>query len=289
MTVDLLVSVIVPVCVVVLMFSVGLSLTLSSLRSTCRHPRSLVLATLLQIVLLPACALVIISALGPAPVAAVAILAIAASPGGALSNAFTHMIGGNLALSVMMTTISTILVCATAPVVMAVALGTGVLEQGIGATLDPLSVAFDLLRLALLPIGLGVLAVQRFPAAAPALRRVADRLGVLAVATVLVSSAVVSWPVMQQTAPSVMVYAVVFSLIALLTGAAVSRALPKEDRSACVMEFGTRNLPVALILASGGNPPAELVAFLLGYFLVNASILVGATKIGRSLPRRVTA
>jgi BASS family bile acid:Na+ symporter len=283
-TVDCLVSVIVPVCLVVLMFSVGLNLTLSSMRDTLRHPRSLVVVTLLQIILLPACALVVIAALGPAPVAAVAILAIAASPGGALSNAFTHMIGGNLALSVMMTTISTILVSATAPVVMAVALGAGVLEQGVGAALDPLSVAFDLLRFALLPIGFGVLVVQVFPAAAPALRRVADRLGMLAVATVLVSSALVSWPVMQQTAPSVMVYALVFSIVALAMGAAASRALPREDRSACVMGFGSRNLPVALVLASGGAPPAELVAFLLGYFLVNVSILFGATMIGRNRP-----
>ena len=283
-TVDLLVSVIVPGCLVVLMFSVGLNLTLSSMRDTLRHPRSLVVATLLQIILLPACALVVIAALGPAPVAAVAILAIAASPGGALSNAFTQMIGGNLALSVMMTTISTILVSATAPVVMAVALGAGVLEQGVVATLDPLSVAFDLFRFALLPIGFGVLVVQVLPVAAPALRRVADRLGMLAVATALVSSALVSWPVMQQTAPSVMVYALVFSIVALVMGAAVSRALPREDRSACVMGFGTRNLPIALVLASGGAPPAELVAFLLGYFLVNVSILFGATMTGRNLP-----
>jgi BASS family bile acid:Na+ symporter len=271
------------------MFGVGLNLTLASLRDTLDHPRSLVVATLLQIVLLPACALIVIAALGPAPVAAVAILAIAASPGGALSNAFTHMIGGNLALSVMMTTVSTILVTATAPVVMAVALGAGMLDQAVGATLDPLSVGLDLLRLALLPIGLGVLAVLVFPAAAPALRRAADRLGILTIAIVLLSSAMVSWPVMQQAAPVMLVHVVVFCLAALAVGAVVSCALPREDRSACVMEFGTRNLPIALVLASGGGPPAELVAFLLTYFLVNASLLFGGTIIGRGLADRFAA
>jgi hypothetical protein len=98
------------------MTAVGLNLSPSALRETFRRPRSLVLATALQIVLLPAAVLAMIAVLRPDPVLALVLLAIAICPGGAMSNAFTHLVGGNLALSVMMTMVTTLLVSATAPV-----------------------------------------------------------------------------------------------------------------------------------------------------------------------------
>jgi BASS family bile acid:Na+ symporter len=204
------------------------------------------------------------------------------SPGGALSNTFTHLVRGNLGFSVMMTTVSTILVSATAPVVLAAAHTSGMLDQGAAARLDPVTVTFDLLRITLLPIGLGVLAVNFLPGAAARLRRAADALGIVAIATVLLSSTVVSLPALHQTAPGPLLLALLFSLGSLSLGILASRALPRADRSACFMEFGVRNLPVALVLTSGGSPTVELVAFLLCYLVVNASILVAVALLARS-------
>ena len=288
-TVELLVSGIVPTGLVILMFGVGLNLSIPSLGEILRHPRNLVVATLLQIVLLPALALALIAVFKPAPLVALSIIAIAASPGGALSNAFTHLLGGNLAFSVMMTTVSTILVAATAPAVLAAALASGVLEQGAATRLDPASTTFELLRLALLPIGLGVLVVHLFPRAAARLRGVVDLLGLVALATVILASAVVSLPALRQAAPEFLFQAVLFSLASLMLGVLVSFAFAREDRSACFVEFGARNMPVALLLASGGEPSVELVAFLMCYFLANASALVAMTLISKHRSARVAA
>ena len=289
MSVAFLTSLIVPVCVAIMMFGVGLNLTLTSLGGILANPRSLLVATVLQIVLLPALAVVLISAVAPPPVVALALVALAASPGGVLSNVFTRFTGGNLALSVVMTTVTTLLVSVTAPPVLAIALASGVLAQGGAARLDPLQVGVDLLQLALLPIGLGLLAAYVFPRIAGGLRRAADALGVVAFATVLLATTIVSLPALQQTASGPLLHAVLFSLGSLGLGAAVSRILPSGDRSACFIEFGLRNLPVALFLAASGAPSVELVAFLFCYFLANTTALLALGFLVRSRPGRVIA
>jgi hypothetical protein len=55
------------------------------------------------------------------------------------------------------------------------------------------------------------------------------------------------------------------------------------------MEFGLRNLPVALFLAGSGAPSVELVALLFGYFLANTAVLLVIGVLARSRPGRVAA
>jgi BASS family bile acid:Na+ symporter len=273
MTVGLLVYGIVPVTVIVLMTAVGLHLSLSAVREILERPRSLAIGTLLQVVLLPAAALTLIAVFGPQPLIALVILAISVSPGGALSNVFTHLVGGNLALSVLMTTVTTLLVAAVAPLVLAIASASGLLEAEVAEMLDPVSVAVDLFRLALLPICVGLVVAHSFPRALPGLRRFADRLSLLAIAILFTSSVVVSWPVLGKAAAETLVHAAMFSLASLGIGAAASRLLVPEDRSACVIEFAVRNLVIALVLATGSAPSEEVVAFLLAYFILNTGLL----------------
>jgi bile acid:Na+ symporter, BASS family len=289
MTLGMLVSVIVPVGVIVMMTAVGLNLSPSALRETFRRPRSLLLATVLQIVLLPLAVLAMIAVLRPDPLLALIFLAVAISPGGALSNVFTHLVGGNLALSVMMTMVTTLLVSATAPVTVAIASASGVLDAGGAATLDPVAVAYDLLRVALFPICVGVVLARLAPRLVAQSRAAVDVLCMIAVATVIVSSAIVSWPELQGAATAHLGHVAVLSLLSLSVGAAVGSLLPIADRSACVIEFAVRNLPVALLLASGSNPSAVTVAVLLCYFLFNTSILLTYAVIKRSVLRRRTA
>ena len=287
MTVGLLVFVIVPVTVVILMIAVGLHLSLPAVREILEKPRSLAIATLLQIVLLPAAAMTLIAVFEPQPLIALVILAISISPGGTLSNVFTHLVGGNLALSVVMTTVTTLLVAAVAPVVLALASASGLLEAEVAEMLDPVSVAADLVRFALLPICVGLLMAHFLPGALPRLRRVADRLSLLAIATLVVCSVVVSWPVLGQAAAETLANAAMFSLASLGIGAAASRLLVPADRSACVLEFAVRNLPIALVLASGSSPSQDVVAFLLAYFILNTGILLAVAFLGRATGSRV--
>jgi BASS family bile acid:Na+ symporter len=289
MTVELLVGVIVPVAVIIVMAAVGLNLRVASVRESFRRPRSLLICTALQIVLLPVAALLLVRLLSPPPLLAVVMFAIAISPGGALSNVLTHLARGNLALSVIMTVVTTLLVSATAPVAAGLASVAGLSLPGGAAALSPIGIAVDLLRVALLPICLGFLCAQVVPAFVDRIRPAVDMLCVLALATVVTCSAIVAWPVVQRAGAEYLGYAALLSLVSLLVGSAVASFLTAEDRSACVIEFGVRNLPIALILAGGASPSAEIVAFLLCYLVVNTTVLLALALINRSVLRRLLA
>lgn len=274
MTAGLLGGVIVPIGVVILMTAVGLNLKITALRESFRRPRSLVLATLVQIVLLPVAALVMMALLAPPPLLAAVIFAVAISPGGALSKVFTHLARGNLALSVAMTVVTACTVSVTAPVAVGAATAAGFSFIEDGGTLTPLGVALDLFRACLAPICVGLLIARLLPAFADRIRPGVDILCVVVIATVIGSSAIVAWPVVQHSAGEHLSYAAALSLTSLAVGAATSAFLPAYDRSACTIEFGVRNLAIALLITAGSSPSPEIVAFLLSYLVVNALVLV---------------
>jgi BASS family bile acid:Na+ symporter len=285
-SVELLVHVIVPVAVIIVMLAVGLNLRIADVRDSLRYPRSLVICTILQIVLLPAVALLLIALAAPPPLMAIAMFAVAISPGGAMSNVLTHLARGNLALSVVMTIATTLLVSATAPLMAGLASVSGASLLGGAEALSPFGIAADLVRVALIPICLGVLAAHVLPAMVERIRPAADVLCTLAVLTVVACSAVVAWPVVQHQGIALLEHAALLSVASLLVGAAVAFALPGGDRSACVIEFGVRNLPIALVLTGSAGPSTETVAFMLCYFVFGLTAVLGLSFLNRSVLRR---
>jgi BASS family bile acid:Na+ symporter len=273
-TAGILGGVIVPISVIILMTAVGLNLKLAAMRENLRHPRSLIIATLLQVVVLPLAALLLIKLLAPPPVLAIAMFAVAISPGGALSKVFTHLARGNLALSIMMTVVTALAVSATAPVAVGVASAAGVSFLGSGGLLSPQTIAIDLVRACLLPICVGLLIARLLPAFVDRIRPGVDLLCVAVIITVIACSAIVAWPIVQESAGQFFGYAAALSLVSIAAGAGVATALPPRDRSACTIEFGVRNLAIALLVAAGANPTPEIVAFLLCYLVVNTLVLL---------------
>lgn len=286
MSVELLVGVIVPVAVIIVMLAVGLNLRLADIRESLRRPRSLFICVLTQIVLLPIAALLLIALVAPPPLMGITMFAIAISPGGALSNVLTHLARGNLALSVIMTVATTLLVAATAPVAAGIASVSGLSALGGAGSLSPIGIAIDLVRVAMLPICLGILCARLLPNFVERIRPAVDTLCIVALVTVVTCSAMVAWPVVHRAGAEYLGYAALLSVVSLLVGAGVSSALPAEDRSACVIEFGVRNLPIALLLAGGSGPSVEIVAFLLCYLFVNTIALLGIALLNRSVLRR---
>ena len=91
------------------MFGLGLSLTVGDFTRLLQHPRAVVLALALQVLVLPAACYALIVLLGVAPVYAVGLMLLAASPGGVSANLFSHLFGGNVAMNISLTAINTVL------------------------------------------------------------------------------------------------------------------------------------------------------------------------------------
>lgn len=104
------------ICLAFLMFGVALDLKLSNFREVLREPRRPVLGLISQWVLLPALTVGLILIFRPAASVALGMLLVSCCPGGNVSNYAVHLAGANAALSVMMTTVSTLAAAIVTPV-----------------------------------------------------------------------------------------------------------------------------------------------------------------------------
>lgn len=103
------------ICLGILMFGVALDLKWSDFNYVCIHPKSVIVGMISQLVLLPLMTIGLIFLIKPSIGIATGMILIASCPGGNVSNYAVHLARGNSALSIILTTISTLLCAFTTP------------------------------------------------------------------------------------------------------------------------------------------------------------------------------
>jgi len=142
-----------------IMFGLGLSLTLDNFKRIVLYPRAFIIGLLSQMLILPAIAFVILLFADLPPEFKVGIMILAACPGGTTSGFITYLFKGNVALSISMTTINSMLTIFTIPIIVNLAL-----EHYMGTHVDfqlPFgSSVIQIFLVTLLPAALGVMVRQ---------------------------------------------------------------------------------------------------------------------------------
>ena len=187
---DIFVAMLLPLAVVVIMFSLGLGLTPTDFRRIAQRPRAFCIGALNQVILLPIIAYIVIFAFGFTGEIAVGIMILAACPGGAASNLITKLANWDVALSVTLTATFSLSCVVTIPVILAFAvthfMGTA------APNIDIQTAAITAFLLTALPITLGVTLRTAAPTAttaiAPALAKVAVVLFVGVIAGAIASN-----------------------------------------------------------------------------------------------------
>ncbi len=157
-----------------LMFDLGLALRFEDFGSVFRRPWPIVVALVGQLVFLPAIALGLAYLLKLPPVFFIGLVLIACCPGGSSSNVFSKLAGGDVALSVTLTAISSIITLFTIPVIMGWA--TRLVGESVGITLPVGNLIKQNLVLMLLPVLLGIGLHYAAPKAAEKVDKVLTKL-----------------------------------------------------------------------------------------------------------------
>ena len=157
-----------------LMFDLGLTLRLEDFGKVVRRPWPLAVAMFGQLVLLPLIALALAWAFDLTPVFFIGLVLIACCPGGSSSNVFSKLAGGDVALSVTLTALSSVITLFTIPVIMSWA--TRLVGESVGITLPIGNLIKQNLLLMLLPVVAGIAIHYRWPQAASRTDRVLGRL-----------------------------------------------------------------------------------------------------------------
>lgn len=138
----------------IIMFAMGLTLTIPDFREIARRPLPVLLGVVAQFVVMPLGAVLVANVLGLNPALAVGLLMLGSVPGGTSSNVITYLAKGDVALSVAMTSVSTLLSPIVTPMLMLLLADTRTDVDGVG-------MAWSLVQTVLLPV-VGGLAIRYF-------------------------------------------------------------------------------------------------------------------------------
>ncbi len=149
-------DIILPLSLAFIMFSLGLGLSINDFTRVFFKPRDFLIGLFFQIIILPVIAIIIVLFWPLSPELAIGVMILAAAPGGVTSNVLTSYAKGNIALSISLTAINSILCVITVPVILIISLsilGYGSLNEGQSL----FSVAIQMFLIVTVPVIVGVL------------------------------------------------------------------------------------------------------------------------------------
>ena len=157
-----LTEVFLPLALFVIMLGMGLGLTIADFKRLLVEPKAVILGLIAQLILLPFVGFVLISFFSLSPELAVGVMILAACPGGPTSNLMTYLAKGNVALSITLTAISSVVTVFTIPLVvnpaMRMFLGAeAALQLPFGTTVIKIAV------ITLIPVSLGMVLHNKAP------------------------------------------------------------------------------------------------------------------------------
>ena len=106
-----------PVCLAIIMFGLGLGLTVADFRRVITIPRDFLIGFFGQVIILPIIAFILIHIISMPPEIALGVMVIAAAPGGVTSNILTKFANGDVALSVTLTAVVSLISVITVPLI----------------------------------------------------------------------------------------------------------------------------------------------------------------------------
>ena len=106
-----------PVCLAIIMFGLGLGLTVSDFTRLIKIPRDFIIGFFGQVIILPIIAFILIHIISMPPEIALGVMIIAAAPGGVTSNILTKFANGDVALSVTLTAVVSLISVITVPLI----------------------------------------------------------------------------------------------------------------------------------------------------------------------------
>ena len=152
----IVIDVFLPLALAFIMFVLGLGLTGSDFLRVVKQPRDFFVGAFSQIILLPIIAFILVKIWPIAPELAIGVMIIAAAPGGVTSNLLTSFAKGDVALSVSLTAIISLLCVITIPFIVLTSVGL-LADSSITQDISLIGMARDMFLIVTVPVILGML------------------------------------------------------------------------------------------------------------------------------------
>ena len=240
-------DVILPLSLAFIMFSLGLGLSLSDFTRVFFKPRDFLIGLFFQIIVLPIVAIILVLFWPLSPELAIGVMILAAAPGGVTSNVLTSYAKGNIALSISLTAINSILCVITVPIILITSLS--ILGYGnLNEEQSLFSVALQMFLIVTIPVILGVLLSSLLSSFEKLAKNISIVLFVLVLFGAIISQRenVVSY--FAQAGLIMLILNIIMMIIVYLLSRPFKAS--KETFRCWLMEVGLQNGTLAIVVAN---------------------------------------
>jgi BASS family bile acid:Na+ symporter len=282
----LIIDVVLPAALAVIMFTLGLGLTVEDFRRVFVFPRGVSIGLVNLVLISPLLAFLIADLLNLDPTMALGLVLLGASPGGTLANMFTHLAKGETALSVTMTAISS--VCSVITIPLFLTLANEYFDAG--KSLEDVNMAVVVLRtflITVVPLSIGMFVRSRSPEWVDRYQPTFMKLSIGLFFGVVLAAVLSELDLIRENFWRVAGGALLLNIVAMTLSFTIARLarLSEKQSTAIAMELGIHNGTVAIVVAGMINDelmiPAAVYAIFM-YFTGSAFAYVMAKRNSRA-------
>ena len=270
----------------VLMFDLGLTLEGKDFLLVLQRYKAVIAGMIGQLIVLPSLAWCLANVMGLSPIFTIGLVLIACCPGGSSSNIFSMLAKGDVALSVSLTAISSLVTLITVPFIMQWT--TAAVGEAIGVTLPVGNLLMQNLVTMLLPILLGIYVRHKWPKAAHKIESVLSKCAFPALMLLAGIFFVQHRETIADNLGTIGTAVTILLLcaVAVAAGLCFIFRLRSQERRTIVIEVGMQNAAQAIAIASSPFVfndgrfaiPAILYALMMNVILL---IYVGSIRYGK--------
>jgi len=233
----------------VIMLGMGASLTWRDFMIAFRKPKGVIVGLVCQYGIMPALGFALAQTLGLPPAIAMGLILMGCMPGGTTSNIFTYFSKGALALSIMMTSVSTLVALGMVPATLAFYSSLGGYS---GDYTVPASNVAQVLVVLLVPTLIGMVLRKVNPNVGATLELLGGLLGVFVILFLIVTWIPRNYQLLLDTSPAVYAGAIGLGLVGMVLGYGLARLLRQDsNRSRTIgLETGIQNGPLAVLIVT---------------------------------------
>ncbi len=240
------------ICLGFLMFGVALDLKIKHFKTIIQQPKASFVGLCSQLVLLPILTVALVYIFQPPGTVSLGMILIASCPGGNVSNYAVHLAGGNTALSILLTSISTLAAVGLTPLYFTY---LAYLLPNFGGTnyeiqLNIGDMMMTIVQLIIIPLILGMLLNTRYPKFSKMIHRPVKSLSMVIFLAFVVAAIYSNFDNIINYVHLVFFIVLVHNTLALLTGYGFAKLnkLSDADARAISIETGIQNSGLGLII-----------------------------------------
>ena len=239
-----------PVCLAIIMFGLGLGLTVSDFTRLLKIPRDFIVGFFGQVILLPIVAFILIQIISLPPQIALGTMIIAAAPGGVMSNILTKFANGDVALSISLTAVVSLISVITVPLI--VYNSAGFLGIEIFKEISMLNIALKMFVAVTIPVIFGMIVRALMTDFIVSKTLLVQRLSLILFLVIFTAIWVEEWDRITSFIQRAGLIALILNLTMIFLGYYLAKYLTSgvEQRKCISLECGLQNGTLALFVTT---------------------------------------